>query len=173
MALAAFDRLNSRQLASLLALAALGALSGAFTMQAIGYKPCELCYLQRIAFYVCAPTGVVAALAPPPLRRFLLWAMAAAFAINAGIGLYHSGVEWKLWPGPSSCTGEMQAARDMTDFMKQLETTQVVRCDEPAIRILGLSMAGWNAILSTSLAAIAASAARRAGLGVRRAGLGR
>lgn len=166
MALAAFDRLTSRSLAGLLALAAAGALAGAFTMQAIGYRPCELCYLQRIAFYACAPAGLAAALAPPKLRRALLWAMALAFAGNALIGLYHSGVEWKLWAGPSACTGEaLPKARDMTDFLNQVQTTQVVRCDEPAIRILGLSMAGWNAILSTSLAAVAAAAARRAGLG--------
>jgi len=166
MALAAFDRLTSRQLAGALALAAAGALAGAFTMQALGYKPCELCYLQRIAFYVCAPLGVVAALAPPQARRVLLWAMALAFALNAGLGLYHSGVEWKLWAGPSACTGDaLPTARDMNDFMKQLQTTQVVRCDEPAIRILGLSLAGWNAILSSGLAVAAAATARRAGMG--------
>ena len=166
MALAAFDRLTSRSLAGLLALGAAGALAGAFTMQAVGYKPCELCYLQRIAFYLCAPLGVAAALAPPPVRRALLWAMALAFALNAGLGLYHSGVEWKLWAGPSACTGEaLPRARDMNDFLNQVQTTQVVRCDEPAIRILGLSLAGWNAILSTMLACAAAAAARRAGMG--------
>lgn len=165
MALAAFDRLTSRSLAALLALGAAGALAGAFTMQWLGYKPCELCYLQRVAFYLCAPLGLVAALAPPPVRRALLWAMALAFAANAALGLYHSGVEWKLWAGPSACTGEALApAKDMADFMKQLQTTQIVRCDEPAIRILGLSLAGWNAILSSGLAAVAAAAARRAGL---------
>ena len=165
MALGVFDGLSSRALAALLALAAAGALAGAFTMQAIGYAPCELCFLQRWAFYLNAPLGLAAALAPAPLRRALLLVMAAAFAANAGVGVYHSGVEWKLWDGPSACTGAMQTARDMSDFMKQLETTQVVRCDEPAIRILGLSMAGMNAILSTSLAAAALAAARRAALG--------
>lgn len=160
MALAAFDGLTSRRLAALLALACLGALGGAFTMQWLGYKPCELCYLQRIAYYAGAPTAAAAALAGPGARRALLWALALAFLANAGLGVYHSGVEWKLWAGPTACTGEaLPTAKDMADFMKQLQTTQVVRCDEPAIRILGLSMAGWNAILSSGLAAAAAMGA--------------
>jgi disulfide bond formation protein DsbB len=166
MSLAALEGVSSRALAGTLALASAGALAGAFTVQALGFRPCELCYLQRIAFYACAPAGLVAAFAPPSARRAILWLMALAFAANAALGLYHSGVEWKLWPGPSACTGAaLPMARDMNDFMKQIQTTQVVRCDEAALRILGLSMAGWNAILSSGLAALAAAAARRAGIG--------
>lgn len=166
MALAAFDNLTSRRLAALLALACAGALASAFTMEWLGYRPCELCHLQRIAYYVGVPVAAAAALAPAGARRALLWALALAFLANAGLGVFHSGVEWKLWAGPSACTGEaLTAARDMSDFMKQLQTTQVVRCDEPAIRILGLSLAGWNAILSSGLAVAAAATARRAGLG--------
>lgn len=163
MALAAFDRLTSRQLAGYLALACAGALAGAFVMQSLGYLPCELCYLQRWAYYFGVPVAIVAAFAPPGARRVLLWVLAAAFLANAALGVYHSGVEWRLWPGPSACTGEaLPTARDMADFMKQLQTVQIVRCDEPSIRILGLSLAGWNAILSSGLAMAAASAARRA-----------
>mgnify|MGYP001351581683 CR=1 FL=1 len=164
MALAAFDRLTSRRIAGLLALAAAGALAGAFAMQSLGYRPCELCYAQRWAYYAAVPTALVAMFAPPALRRALLWALALAFLANAGLGVYHSGVEWKLWAGPSACAGSaLPTARDMSDFMKQLQTTQIVRCDEPSIRILGLSLAGWNAILSSALAAAAAAGARRVG----------
>jgi disulfide bond formation protein DsbB len=162
MSVAVFDRYSTRALALALALAAALALAGAFTMQGIGYRPCELCYAQRWAFYVGAPVALVAAAAPPGLRRALLYGLTALFLGNALLALYHSGVEWKLWAGPSACTGEaMPAARDMGDFMKQLETAQVVRCDEPALRILGLSMAGWNAVLCSGLAAAAFAVARR------------
>lgn len=162
MALAIVERYSTRALALALALAAALALAGALTMQWIGYRPCELCYAQRWAFYIGAPLGLVAAFSGPRARRALLYVMAALFFGNALLAIYHSGVEWKLWAGPSACTGEALArARDMGDFLKQLDAVQVVRCDEPALRILGLSMAGWNAVLCSGLAAAAFAIARR------------
>jgi disulfide bond formation protein DsbB len=78
------------------------------------------------------------------------------FAASAAFGVYHAGVEWGFWPGPSSCTGAIGRAASMQDFLHQLNSIKVVRCDAPAIRILGLSLAGWNAVISAALAGIAA-----------------
>jgi len=77
-------------------------------------------------------------------------------------GVYHAGVEWGFWPGPSGCTGALAKADSMQDFLKQLETTKVVRCDAVAIRILGLSLACWNAVISAAMAALAFLGARKA-----------
>ena len=71
-------------------------------------------------------------------------------------GIYHSGVEWGWWQGPTDCTGTLNAAPSLNDFLKQLETVKVVRCDAVAIRILGLSLAGWNAVISAAMALAAA-----------------
>ena len=81
------------------------------------------------------------------------------FTASALFGAYHAGVEWGFWPGPSDCTGTLEKAGSVTDFMKQLQTTKVVRCDAVAIRILGLSLAGWNAVISAAMALVAGIAA--------------
>ena len=70
-------------------------------------------------------------------------------------GAYHAGVEWGFWPGPTECTGALPRAATVEDFLKQLQTVKVVRCDSAALRILGLSLAGWNAVISVGLAALA------------------
>jgi disulfide bond formation protein DsbB len=69
--------------------------------------------------------------------------------------VYHAGVEWRFWPGPSSCTGVVAGPPSAADLMKELQHAKVVACDEAQLRILGLSLAGWNAILSAALAALA------------------
>jgi len=131
----------------------------------LGYVPCALCLLQRWPYYVAAPLGLVAiALAPQPLLgRALLGALGVVFVVSAGLGVHHAGVEWSWWLGPADCGGAAApAAASMDQFLAQLETTRVVSCTEAAFRVLGLSMAGWNAVISAGLAGLAfASAARR------------
>ena len=83
------------------------------------------------------------------------------FIGSAIFGAYHAGVEWGFWPGPTDCTGNLSKASSMDDFMNQLATVKVVRCDAVAIRILGLSLAGWNAVISAALAMLGAMGARR------------
>ena len=87
---------------------------------------------------------------------------AVAIAVSGAIGVYHAGVEWGLWPGPQDCTGALTKPPSIQDFLKQLETVKVVRCDAVAIRILGLSLAGWNAVISAGLVAVAGLGAARA-----------
>ncbi|MGD0634394.1 MAG: disulfide bond formation protein B [Beijerinckiaceae bacterium] len=154
-----------------LALAALtlalpaAAIAGAFAFQAAGFAPCELCLKERLPYYAGIVLGV--------LTLFLAWrgaglaltacfaALALLFLGSAGFGAYHAGVEWGFWPGPADCTGTLARAPSMADFMKQLQTIKVVRCDAVAIRILGLSLAGWNVVVSLAVAGLAAAGAAR------------
>jgi disulfide bond formation protein DsbB len=86
--------------------------------------------------------------------------LALVFLVAAAMGWYHAGVEWGWFAGPSDCGGPSPAAAgSMTDFMKQLQTTRVVSCTEAAWRFAGLSLAGWNGLLSLALAAFGAKAA--------------
>jgi disulfide bond formation protein DsbB len=81
--------------------------------------------------------------------------IAAGMLWNAGLGVYHSGVEWHLWAGPRDCSGELEGLGSATDLLNRLERVNVVRCDEAAWRFLGLSLAGYNVIISLALAAVA------------------
>lgn len=144
---------------------AFATIAGAWIFEAFGYLPCELCLKQRWAYYAGVPlAAVTVALAwqgPVSLARLGLYALALVFLGSTAFGVYHAGVEWGFWPGPTGCTGSVGgAARDMNDFMNQLQTTHVVRCDAVAIRILGLSLAGWNAVISAVIAALALVGAR-------------
>jgi disulfide bond formation protein DsbB len=152
--------LTPLRLALAILLLAAATIAGAWIFQALGYAPCELCLKQRLPYYA----GVsVAALAVVFCRRGPESATRAAFAglllvflAGAALGVYHSGVEFGLWPGPSDCTGALAAAGTVGDFLKQLQTVKVVRCDEVALRVFGLSLAVWNVLISAVLAALAA-----------------
>lgn len=151
-------------LASLLAVAAIG---GAwFSELGLGYVPCKLCLWQRWPYYIALPlaaTGFVRMRQPEARGALLLLAvvLGLVFLVSTGLGIYHAGVEWKLWLGPSDCGGRVITnAPSLEDFRKSLEKARVVLCDEAPMRVLGLSFAGWNAVVSTVIAALFFSAAR-------------
>lgn len=150
-----------RQSALLVALGAAATVGGALVFEhGFGYLPCPLCLTQRNPYYIAIPLGIVAALLPPRLTRAGLWLLALTFLVSAGLGAYHAGVEWGLWLGPSDCGGgAAPSAGTMGDFLNQLQNTRVVSCTEAAWRFLGLSLAGWNVLISLALAAFAAKAA--------------
>ena len=155
--------LTMTRAAALMASLAFATIAGAWIFEAFGYLPCELCLKQRIAYYVGVPLAVATlfvATRQSSAARILLWAAALLWLGSALFGVYHAGVEWAFWPGPTACTGSGTTAASMDDFMKQLQTTQVVQCDKVAIRILGLSLAGWNAVISAGLSALAIIGAR-------------
>lgn len=85
----------------------------------------------------------------------MLLLLAAMFIVNAGLGVYHAGIEWKWWPGPDACSGVGEIARSPRDLLQSLAQPQVVRCDDAALRIFGVSLAGYSAAISACLAAIA------------------
>jgi disulfide bond formation protein DsbB len=141
-------------------------IGGAWAFQFAGYAPCELCLQQRWAYYAGLPLAALAAACfAGGARRaglVLLALTAAIFLANGVFAAWHAGVEWGFWPGPSGCTGSAAAPVAFEDFLKSVEQTRLVRCDEVAIRILGLSLAGWNALICLALAALAGAGARSA-----------
>jgi disulfide bond formation protein DsbB len=150
--------------AMLIGAAAAATLAGAWIFQGFGIVPCELCLKERIAYYGAIPLAAIVAYAATGSRAQAivvsgLIGLALIFAFNAGLGIYHSGIEWALWKGPEDCTGAIAGAPNVADFLKELQHIKVVRCDEVQIRILGLSLANWNVLISAALAAIATRAA--------------
>ncbi len=146
--------------AALIGAVAVATLAGAWIFQAFGIVPCELCLKERIAYYGAVPLAAIVAYAATGRGRTVavtpgLIGLALIFVVNAGLGIYHSGVEWALWKGPEDCTGVVAAAPKVADFLNQLQHIKVVRCDEVQIRVLGLSLANWNVIISAALAALA------------------
>jgi len=139
-------------------------LAGAWIFQAFGIVPCELCLKERIAYYGAVPLAAIIAYATVGRARAAvvtpgLIGLALIFAVNAGLGIYHSGVEWSFWSGPSDCTGVIAGPPNVADLLKEIQHTKVVRCDEVQIRVLGLSLANWNVVISAALAALAGRAA--------------
>lgn len=130
--------------------ASLLVLIGAFAFQQAGYLPCHLCYIGRWAHYAAVPLGLAFSLLPG-FRRAGLYVLALIFAANAVFSFWHAGIEWQFWPGPSSCAGGGGLSGGVPDF----GNLSVVQCDEAAIRILGLSLAGWNGVISVALAGFA------------------
>ncbi|MEZ0172223.1 disulfide bond formation protein B [Microvirga sp. TS319] len=159
-------RLTMRQAALAVVLAAAATIGGALVFEHVfGYVPCKLCLIQRNPYYVAMPLGVVAALLPPSWTRAGLWLLALIFLVSAGLGAYHAGVEWGFFVGPSDCGGGSGAgAGNVGDFLSQLQNARVVSCTAAAWRFLGLSLAGWNVLISLALAAFAAKAAAGKGL---------
>ena len=133
-------------------------LLGAWMFQMIGYAPCKMCIWQRWPHAVAFVIGVCF-FALPHRATALLGALAAA--TTAAIGLFHAGVEQKWWEGPSDCTGS-GIGNLSGEALLSLDTADtVVMCDEIAWQLAGLSMAGWNAVISLFLMALWIVAARR------------
>ena len=153
--------------ALLIAAIAAATLAGAWYMQLVwGIEPCELCLKQRYAYYALVPVALLLALAasrgaPRPLLVAGLVIVALAALGNAGLGVYHSGVEWGFWQGPTECTGPVGNLGSAGSLLERLDTVKVVRCDEVQFRFLGISLAGYNVLISLAMAAIAVLGIRR------------
>ena len=140
------DRLSGAALARLLALALpVALLGGALLSQYVGgLTPCEMCIWQRWPHGVAIVVAALAFLFAADSRnaRLLVALAAIAIAISGAIGVFHAGVELKYWEGLTRCsTG---GALTLDELMK----VPLVRCDQVQFSFLGISMAGWNAILS-------------------------
>ncbi len=136
-------------------------LLGAYGFQHIGgLLPCKMCLWQRWPHAAAILIGVALLWGGP---RVLIWAGALAAAVTSFIGFYHAGVEWRWWPGPSSCTGGGLDLGAMTggDLLSMDAPTGLVLCDEIVWSLFGLSMAGWNGAISLGLVVIWVLAARR------------
>jgi disulfide bond formation protein DsbB len=155
--------------ASALAIAALAfvTIAGAWGFQWAGHPPCDLCLEQRYAYYAGVPLALLtAAAAGARAPRAALTAgfalLTAMFLYNAGLAVYHSGVEAHLWAGPTACTGGALPPAG-GDLLKELDSVKVVRCDDVGLRVFGLTLANYNILISAALAALSAASALRLG----------
>ena len=136
-------------------------LAGAWFFQLVlDIRPCPLCLEQRYAYYLAMPLGALTALAaargaPRAVLYAALAILAAAALANAWMGAYHAGVEWGFWQGPTDCTGPLVDFGKAGNLLDQLDKVKVIRCDEVQWRFLGLSLAGYNALISLTMAAVA------------------
>jgi disulfide bond formation protein DsbB len=150
-------------LVAALAIAAVAAatLAGAWFMQLVlDIQPCELCLAQRYAYYLAIPLAAVVAIgaakdAPRAVLVAGLVLLGAAALGNAGLGGYHAGVEWGFWQGPTACTGPIGSLGSAGGLLDRLDQVKVVRCDEVQFRFLGISLAGYNVLISLLMAALA------------------
>lgn len=146
----------------LLAAGSLSMLLGAWAFQYIGlYEPCALCFDQRHIHKIVIALGVVGGgvlLLKPSLERFAPWLIlpvAAALLYSAGFAGWHAGIEWSWWPGPATCTvgGVFLATGNPLDALEA--GLHPAMCDEASWRLLGISMAGYNAVISAAMAGLA------------------
>ncbi|MCA6124399.1 disulfide bond formation protein B [Bradyrhizobium sp. WSM 1704] len=150
-------------LTSALAIAAIATatLAGAWFFQLVlEILPCPLCLEQRYAYYLAVPLGALVAFAagrgaPRPVLLAGLAILGLAALANAGLGTYHAGVEWGFWQGPTDCSGPVMDFSKAGSLLEQLDKVKVVRCDEVQWRFLGISLAGYNVLISLLMAALA------------------
>jgi disulfide bond formation protein DsbB len=150
-------------------LASAGLLAAAHAFETFGHMaPCELCLKQRVGYWIAggvavAGLGLRQAVKYRDLTPWINLVLAIVFAGEMGLAAYHAGVEWKFWPGPAACTGGTTHV-DPAALERLLSGAKmaVPQCDKPAWIFLGLSMAGWNALVALGLAAASAFAFARA-----------
>jgi disulfide bond formation protein DsbB len=140
----------------------LATLGGAWYFQFFRHlPPCPLCLEERIPYYVVIPLSLllaIGALAGAPRRALSLGFIIVGITALCGavLGAYHAGVEWHFWQGPTDCTGTLTDLTAHGSLLNQLQSFNVVRCDEAAWRLLGISLAGYNVLISLLMTAVAA-----------------
>jgi disulfide bond formation protein DsbB len=154
--------------ALLLGLACVAVLGNALFFQfVLDIRPCVLCIWQRWPFGIVLALSL-AGLSPLARRRAVRTALLALSGVvlfaGAAIAVFHVGVEQHWWTGTPGC-GVPAPAHTLEELRAQVMAAPVVRCDEAAWRLFGLSLAGYNAILSPMLAAFALLAAARSSRG--------
>ena len=131
----------------------LALLAGAFGSEYLGHLvPCEMCWWQRYAHLAALPLAALAFTGPVESARSRAFTLLAALAIavSGAIGVYHAGVELKIFEGFTQCTANGHAT------LESIIKAPLIRCDQVQWSFLGISMAGWNAILSLGAAALIA-----------------
>jgi disulfide bond formation protein DsbB len=126
-------------------------LAGAWGSQLIGgLYPCEMCHWQRWPHYAALGLAALAFILPQGVRRTLVWLAALAILISGGIGAWHAGVEYGWWPGITHCTAPPSGS------FADLINAPLIRCDQVQWQLFGISLAGYNAIISTVAALVIA-----------------
>jgi disulfide bond formation protein DsbB len=133
-----------------------------------GLNPCHLCYKQRDIYWISVGVSGVASVwalftgakGPPRVFSFVLFAI---FFTGAAIATYHAGAEAHWWQGPQSCTsdGKEVSLDDIAALMSGVSKPKAPQCDQVVWSLWGLSMAGWNAVISFGLAGVSLIASMR------------
>jgi disulfide bond formation protein DsbB len=160
--------MTPERLSLLFLLAGLAVIGGAFYFQdVVGLQPCELCLKERVPWY----TAIVAAALWGTLRHgnwvdraidpVCVFAFALLFAVSGGLAVYHVAVEQHWVAGPDTCTAHQYSGMTLAEITKALMTAPPVRCDVVQWRFLGVSLAGWNGVLSAAMIALSLASLRR------------
>ncbi|KAF0222913.1 MAG: disulfide bond formation protein [Rhodospirillaceae bacterium] len=153
---------SSRFLPLFVLAASIGALIAAYVAQyGFGLRPCSLCLTQRVPFAIAALLAVAALLRPRSWQRSLLTLAGLAFLVNAGIAVYHVGVEQKWWD--AACAASPSGAVSLNDLSALMSKPAEARCDEPAWQWHGITMAAMNIVFSGGLALVVLAALPRKG----------
>jgi disulfide bond formation protein DsbB len=133
-------------------------LAGAWGFQLIGgLVPCEMCHWQRWPHYAALPLALLAFVVPGlGLKRALVALAALAIAVSGVVGVLHAGVEYHWWEGFTPCTATVSHSGSVDDVLAQIMHAPIVRCDVPQWTVFGISLAGFNALLSLGGAAVIA-----------------
>ena len=138
---------------------ALAVISTALASEVFGgLVPCALCLKQRVAYYLALPLLLLAYWYAPrgnAAARGLVVTLGVVFLANAGLGIYHAGIEYGSWAGPATCGGGGALATSPEALFDALQNSSIVRCDAAAWTLFGISLAGYNAIASAALALLA------------------
>jgi disulfide bond formation protein DsbB len=139
---------------------ALAAIASAWFIELVlAVRPCPLCLEQRLSYYAGIPLACLLLVLLRDARRHLLIkpllaVLCLCFLFGAGLGVYHAGVEWALWPGPGECSGQLAPMAGAADLLSQLDRVKVVRCDQVSFRLLGQSLAVWNVMVAGFVAVV-------------------
>lgn len=156
------NKIKTEQFPALVVFLSAVTLIGAFGFEYIGgLEPCALCLQQRVPYWIAIALGLTAVAVqmgrqPAIMVDVLVAATGALFIGGAILAAYHAGAEWKWWPGPATCSSaSYDAPATIEELRRQLEGIKIVPCDEAAWRLFGLSLAGYNFLISLAMAAIA------------------
>lgn len=126
-------------------------LGGAYIAQyGFGLFPCEMCWWQRYPHFLALVLALAALLKPP--ARLLVWLAAGAIALSGLIGGFHAGVEYGWWEGVTACTTNPAASGG--DPLEAILNAPLIRCDVAPWSLFGISLAGWNFLVSTGSAIV-------------------
>jgi disulfide bond formation protein DsbB len=126
-----------------------GLLAGAYGSQYLGgLFPCEMCWWQRWPHFAAVPIALAAYFVGNPAMKRTLVALAAFAVLTSGaIGGFHAGVEYGWWPGLSTCSTVPTGTAE--EVMKQILEAPMIRCDVAPWTLFGISLAGFNFLIST------------------------
>ena len=158
------DRLRAEPAAAaalaIFAVASATILGAWYFEYALKMAPCPLCLEERLPYHIVIPLALLMAIAaragaPQKLLTVGFLAILATVLCGAALGIYHAGVEWRFWAGPTDCSGPITDFNAGGSILGQIKSISLIRCDQAAWRFLGISFAGYNALISLAMAALA------------------